>query len=68
MSWSTQDDNKDAKVRVSGDSNKTGAPRTDFLIIDKASGEHNHLSIGTGANDGVVERHDYRGNDNKTDK
>jgi hypothetical protein len=60
MGWSTQDNNDDAKVQVSGDYNKSGDERTDFLIIDKATGEHNHISIGTGANDGIVEHHDYK--------
>lgn len=59
LAWNTQDNNDDAKVQVSGDYNKSGSERTDFLIIDKTSGDHNHISIGTDANDTVVEHHGY---------
>ena len=33
-------------------------PRTDFLIIDKSSGEHSHISIDQYGNQ--TEHHDYR--------
>lgn len=62
MGWDTQDDTNDTKVQVNSGYNKDGAERTDFLIIDKATGDHNHISIGSGANDGIVEHHGYRKN------
>jgi hypothetical protein len=65
MGWDTQDSNKDAKVQVNGGYNKTGGERTDFLIIDKATGDHNHISIGTGAKDGVIVHHGYDGKSGK---
>ncbi len=65
MGWDTQSDNKDAKVQVSGSACKDGRERTDFLIIDKASGQHKHVSVGTGAKDGVVEHHGYQKPKNK---
>lgn len=60
MGWQQQDDNPDAKVMVNGAYNRSGEERTDFLIIDKQTGEHSHLSIGTGANDDLQQHHDYR--------
>lgn len=58
MGWETQDSNDNAKVLVNGGYNKAGEPRTDFLIIDKSTGEHNHISIDQSGN--VTEHHDYR--------
>lgn len=65
MGWDTQDNNKDTKVQVNGGYNRTGGERTDFLIIDKATGEHNHISIGTGAKDGITVHHGYAKDANK---
>lgn len=58
MGWETQDDNESVKVQVNGGYKKTGEPRTDFLIIDKSTGEHNHISVDTTGK--ITEHHDYR--------
>lgn len=58
MGWETQDNNDDAKVQVNGDYKKTGEPRTDFLIIDKSTGQHNHISVDTNGN--LTEHHGYK--------
>lgn len=55
-----QDDNDDVKVMVSGDYSckDDDEPRTDFLIIDKISGEHKHISIDQYGNE--TEHHGYK--------
>ena len=60
MGWNTQDNNDDAKVMVNGGYSRKDddEPRTDFLIIDKSSGEHSHISIDQYGNQ--TEHHDYR--------
>ena len=45
MSWSKQSENDDFTVKVSGDYCKDGEERTDFLIIDRETGEHAHVSV-----------------------
>ncbi len=59
MGWDTQDDNKDAKVKVNGAYDRKGSePRTDILIVDKSSGQHKHVSVDQYGN--ITEHHDYR--------
>ena len=58
MGWNTQHDDKDTKVQVSGGYARN-EERTDFLIIDKASGEHQHISVSSSPGSDVVEHHDY---------
>lgn len=45
MSWSTQSQNDDFTTKVSGDYSKDGEERTDFLIFDRKTGEHAHVSV-----------------------
>ncbi len=37
---------------------KGSEPRTDFLIVDKSSGQHKHVSVDQYGN--ITEHHDYR--------
>ncbi len=59
MGWFTQDEDDQSKVKVSGDYARN-EERTDFLFVDKESGEHSHYSIGSGADDDLHKHHDYR--------
>lgn len=45
MSWSTQSQNDDFTTKVSGDYSKDGEERTGFLIFDRKTGEHAHVSV-----------------------
>jgi hypothetical protein len=45
MPWSTQSSDDSSKVQVSTDSSRD-RPQTDFLIIDRDSGEKEHIAIG----------------------
>ncbi len=59
MGWLTQDSNDSTKVQVSGDYDRKGdEPRTDFLIIDRDTGTHSHISIDQEGT--VTSHHDYR--------
>lgn len=57
MTWHTQDEDDDSKVKVSGDYSRDEI-RTDLLFADKNSGEHKHISIDLDGN--MTEHHDYR--------
>ncbi|MFZ2560423.1 MAG: hypothetical protein WAW91_02220 [Candidatus Nanoperiomorbaceae bacterium] len=62
MGWFTQDDNENAKVKVGIDGDRKNADnpeesRTDFLIIDKQTGDHNHISVDQDGN--TTEWHEY---------
>ncbi len=60
MGWDIQDNNDNVKVMVSGDYSRKddNEPRTDFLIIDKISGKHKHISIDQYGNE--TEHHGYK--------
>ncbi len=65
MPWFEQDNNDNAKVKTSVDytrddepENSDGGNRTDFLIIDKESNTHTHISID--GNGKETQYHDYR--------
>lgn len=45
MSWDKQSENDNFTVKVSGDYCRDGEERTDFLIIDKETGQHAHVSV-----------------------
>lgn len=60
MGWLTQDEDDQSKVKVNGAYNRAGDERTDFLFVDKATGEHSHYSIGSGPDDELVQHHDYQ--------
>ena len=55
MPWYTQDEDQDSKV--SGDYSRDEI-RTDFLLVDKDSGEHKHISVDLEGN--MTEHHDYQ--------
>lgn len=59
MGWDKQSDDGKHEVLVNANSpsNRSGEPRTDILIVDKENKSHNHMSIGTGQNDGLIEHH-----------
>jgi hypothetical protein len=59
MPWNTQDSNPDAKVQVSGDYSRDGEVRTDFLVIDKATGQHAHYSITPEPGSELIEQHPF---------
>jgi hypothetical protein len=59
MAWATQDSNDSAKVQVSGDYNRSGGERTDFLVVDKSTGQHAHYSIGSEPGSQLNEHHGY---------
>lgn len=66
-SWQIQSDNDDYKVKVSSryleKNPKYGTPdmkRTDYLIFDKKTGKHKHLSIGEDPETDIKDWHEWR--------
>ncbi len=58
MSWSDYSKDDDYKIKVSGDYCKDNEERTDYLIIDRDTGEKKHISID--AYGEMKEWHDFR--------
>jgi hypothetical protein len=57
--WDTQSDNGDTKVKVTTDYNRDGKAQTDAIVIDKATGQHIHVSADMKSGE-VTERHPQR--------
>jgi hypothetical protein len=59
MGWYTQSNSDDAKVNAKPGLDANGNERTEFMIVDKSSGLHNHTSESAEPGGGTTEYHGY---------